>query len=174
MHVSLVPTAGGPGRPDHRASIVGTLWAHRPMRGDSHFGFLRCRIGWECEGQARLHLDERRSVDMRPDLLCRAHGAVSAVLDAKYKAERPAGFPNADLYQMLAYCTVLGLNEGHLVYAKGNEEGRTHAVQRAGVVIHCRALDLALEPAGLLKQVDQLARAIVKDSAHQRPVAAGL
>lgn len=132
------------------------------------------RIGWECERQARLHLDERHRVEIRPDLLCRSGGAVTAVLDAKYKAERPAGFPNADLYQMLAYCTVLGLDEGHLVYAKGNEEGRTHTVQRAGVVIYCRALDLALEPASLLTQVDQLAGAIVKDSAHQWPTAEGL
>jgi 5-methylcytosine-specific restriction enzyme subunit McrC len=132
------------------------------------------RVGWECERQARLQLDERRDVDMEPDLLCRSGGVVTAVLDAKYKAERPAGFPNADLYQMLAYCTVLGLNEGHLVYAKGNEVGRTHTVQRAGVVIHCRAVDLALEPAALLTQVDQLADAIVKDSAHQWAAAAGL
>lgn len=132
------------------------------------------RFGWECERQARLQLDERRDVDMEPDLLCRSGGVVTAVLDAKYKAERPAGFPNADLYQMLAYCTVLGLNEGHLVYAKGNEVGRTHTVQRAGVVIHCRALDLALEPAALLTQVDQLADAIVKDSAQQWAAAASL
>ena len=31
------------------------------------------------------------------------------MIDAKYKAEKPAGYPNADLYQLLAYCTVLGL-----------------------------------------------------------------
>jgi len=37
-----------------------------------------------------------------------------AVVDAKYKAERASGFPNADLYQMLAYCTALGLRDGHL------------------------------------------------------------
>jgi 5-methylcytosine-specific restriction enzyme subunit McrC len=59
-----------------------------------------------------------------------------AVVDAKYKAERPEGFPDADLYQMLAYCTVLGLAEGHLVYAKGNEPVMSHQIRRAGVTIH--------------------------------------
>ncbi|MDQ1308351.1 MAG: 5-methylcytosine-specific restriction enzyme subunit McrC [Actinomycetota bacterium] len=113
--------------------------------------------GWHCQLQAPLHLDEQRRIAMQPDLLCCHGDSRVAVVDAKYKAERPEGFPNADLYQMLAYCTVLGLREGHLIYAKGNEEGRVHTVQRCGVTIHCRALDLGLGPAALLRQVDQLA-----------------
>lgn len=115
------------------------------------------RTGWRCQLQAPLHLDEGRRIAMQPDLLCRRGDGQAAVVDAKYKAERPEGFPNADLYQMLAYCTVLGLDEGHLIYAKGNEDGSVHTVQRAGVTIHCRALDLGLGPAALLRQVDQLA-----------------
>jgi 5-methylcytosine-specific restriction enzyme subunit McrC len=110
-----------------------------------------------CQTQAALYLDDERQVDMRPDLLCRRHGSPTAVVDAKYKAERPEGFPNADLYQMLAYCTVLGLREGHLVYAKGNEPVSIHTVQKAGVIIRCHALDLALEPVDLIRQVDGLA-----------------
>jgi 5-methylcytosine-specific restriction enzyme subunit McrC len=120
------------------------------------------RFGWQCELQARLHLDDQRRVGMRPDLLCRAAGLPTAVVDAKYKAEKPNGFPNADLYQMLAYCTVLGLPEGHLIYAKGNEESGVHSVQRSGVTIHCKALDLGLEPAALLGQVGQLAGAVAR------------
>ncbi|CNL55673.1 Uncharacterised protein [Mycobacterium tuberculosis] len=60
---------------------------------------------------------------------------------------------------MLAYCTVLGLGEGHLVYAKGNEPVSIHRVQKAGTTIHCHALDLALKPADLLRQIDRLAEA---------------
>lgn len=116
--------------------------------------------GWRCATQAGLHLDEQCEVDMRPDLLCWRNGSVRAVIDAKYKAERPEGFPNADLYQMLAYCTVLGLDDGHLVYAKGNEPVSIHTVQRSGVTMHCHALDLALPPAALLQQVDELALAV--------------
>ena len=118
------------------------------------------QLDWQCQTQAPLHLDEQQFIDMKPDLLCRRGESQLAVVDAKYKAERPDGFPNADLYQMLAYCTVLGLNEGHLIYAKGNEEGRVHTVQQAGITIHCRALDLGLGPTDLLRQVDQLARVL--------------
>jgi 5-methylcytosine-specific restriction enzyme subunit McrC len=130
------------------------------------------RARWQCERQALLHLDDQRKVRMRPDLLCRIGRLPVAVVDAKYKAEKPAGFPNADLYQMLAYCTVLGLTDGHLIYAKGNEEGRVHTVQNAGITIHCKALDLGLKPAALLKQVDQLSRAVVL--AASKPVLVAL
>lgn len=126
------------------------------------------RFGWLCESQAPLHLDDQRAVRMRPDLLCRRSGHAVAVIDAKYKAEKPAGFPNADLYQMLAYCTVLGLSEGHLIYAKGNEEGRLHTVRNAGITIHCKALDLGLKPAALLRQIDQFSRAIWTANAPHR------
>jgi 5-methylcytosine-specific restriction enzyme subunit McrC len=89
-----------------------------------------------------------------------AGGTVFAVVDAKYKAEKPEGFPNADLYQLLSYCTVLGLDEGHLIYAKGNEPVDRHTVQGSGVVIHCHALDLSAAPAKMLRQVDYLARLV--------------
>lgn len=110
--------------------------------------------------QKPLSLDIRRRVTMKPDLMWENGGTVRAVVDAKYKAERPEGFPNADLYQMLAYCTVLGLDEGHLIYAKGNEPVDRHTVQGSGVVIHCHALDLSAPPARLLRQVDYLARLV--------------
>ena len=68
---------------------------------------------------------------MRPDFVWSHGGRARVVVDAKYKAEKPSGFPQADLYQMLAYCTVLGLDEGHLVYAKGTEEPAVHVVREA-------------------------------------------
>ena len=80
--------------------------------------------------QHRMHLDEARQVEMRPDFVWTGLDGRRVVVDAKYKAEKPAGFPQADLYQMLAYCTVLGLAEGHLVYAKGNEAAIAHEIQR--------------------------------------------
>ncbi|SDF04666.1 5-methylcytosine-specific restriction enzyme subunit McrC [Mycolicibacterium neoaurum] len=120
--------------------------------------------GWQCRPQAQMFLDESRNVELKPDLLCLSGAGSVAVIDAKYKAERPEGFPNADLYQMLSYCSVLGLADGHLVYAKGNESERVHTVQNSGVAIHCHALDLALEPDRLLRQVDKLAADISSQS----------
>lgn len=68
------------------------------------------------------------------------------MIDAKYKAEKSRGYPNADLYQLLAYCTVLGLRTGHSVYARGNEERH--------------ALDLDQAPDTLLAEVRGLAAII--------------
>lgn len=108
------------------------------------------------------HLDEASAVRMRPDLVVYGPGPRGAtpvaVVDAKYKAERPDGYPGADLYQMLAYCTALGLPEGHLIYAKGTAPHAAHRVRRAGIVLHQHALDLDQSPDGLLAHVAVLAR----------------
>ncbi|TRV80121.1 restriction endonuclease [Streptomyces sp. 130] len=104
------------------------------------------------------HLDEAAAIRMKPDLvLYEPGGAVCAVVDAKYKAEKRHGFPDADLYQMLAYCTALGLPEGHLVYAKGNAAHAAHTVRHAGTVIHQHALDLDQDPPGLLADLQEVA-----------------
>lgn len=107
--------------------------------------------------QYRTHLDEEQKVEIKPDFVWLEGGRPRVVVDAKYKAEKPAGFPQADLYQMLVYCTVLGLAEGHLVYAKGSEQARDYSVRGSRVRIHAHALDLELPPDALLRAVDGLA-----------------
>lgn len=111
--------------------------------------------------QHRMHLDHADQVRISPDLLWTGFDGRQVVADAKYKAARPAGFPQADLYQLLAYCTVLGLATGHLVYAKGNEAAIAHQVRGAGVVIHCHTLDLDRAPSELLHQIADLATQLV-------------
>ncbi|MCX5040581.1 MULTISPECIES: McrC family protein [Streptomyces] len=107
------------------------------------------------------HLDEASAIRMRPDfVLYGADGIPCAVVDAKYKAEKRGGYPDSDLYQMLAYCTALGLREGHLVYAKGNAPHVSHQVRHAGILIHQHALDLDQDPAGLLADIGRVARRI--------------
>ncbi|MGH3321610.1 MAG: McrC family protein [Streptosporangiaceae bacterium] len=115
------------------------------------------RHGGRARPQDHHHLDVRGRVRMRPDLVWYMAGHPQAVVDAKYKAERPSGFPDADLYQMLAYCTALGLLRGHLVYAKGNEDAARHEVRNVGIEIICHALDLDQAPGGLLADVGGVA-----------------
>jgi len=122
-----------------------------------------CRgLGLSARLQDPHHLDEASAIRMKPDfVLYGPHGTPCAVVDAKYKAEKREGFPDADLYQMLAYCTALGLHEGHLVYAKGNAPHAAHVVRHAGIVIHQHALDLDQEPSGLLSDVAKVASRLV-------------
>lgn len=114
--------------------------------------------GSRVEGQHGTVLDEAGAVDLRPDIVwLDAADRPLAVADAKYKAEKPSGFPNADVYQALAYAVALRLPDVHLVYAKGNEPVRTHEVRNSAVRVHAHALDLARPPSGLLAEVDALA-----------------
>ena len=103
-------------------------------------------------------LDEGSEVDMRPDVVWLDDQLRPlAVIDAKYKQEKPSGFPNADLYQSLAYATVLNLPRAHLIYAKGNAEVRKYTVRGNGLVISAHVLDLSLPQEELLAQVQMLA-----------------
>jgi 5-methylcytosine-specific restriction enzyme subunit McrC len=116
--------------------------------------------GGRVVAQSRHNLDVAGRVILKPDLVWRVGGIPVAVIDAKYKAQKPSGYPNADLYQLLAYCTVLGLRTGHLVYAVGNEEPARHVIRQAGIEIICHALDLSQSPTALLSNVRGLARRI--------------
>ena len=122
--------------------------------------------GW-ARPQDRQYLDVDDEVLMKPDLVWYLEGKPAAVVDAKYKSEKPAGFPDADLYQMLAYCTALGLTEGHLIYAKGNELETTHRVRHCGIGIHTRTLDLNAPPSDILSQLDVMAAGIASQAAVQ-------
>ncbi len=117
-------------------------------------------FGGRVEDQVQYYFDHAGQVVLRPDIVWKVSGSAVAVVDAKYKAEKPAGYPNADLYQLLAYCTVLGLPVGHLVYARGNAEPSRHVVRQSGIEILCHAVDLSLEPDLLIGQMRDLARTI--------------
>ncbi|MFF3540915.1 McrC family protein [Streptomyces platensis] len=110
-----------------------------------------------------VHLDEDRRVRMRPDFVWYGErGRPLVVADAKYKAGKAGGYPDADLYQMLAYCTALGLTEGHLVYAKGNDPYASHRVREAGTVLHQHALDLDRASDELLVEMSSLAQEMIR------------
>jgi 5-methylcytosine-specific restriction enzyme subunit McrC len=121
-------------------------------------------IGGLCEAQHRYTLDENGVIDIRPDLVWRIDGRPVAVIDAKYKAERPAGFPQADLYQALAYAMAYNLDRAHLVYAKGNEVATEWTVRHCLVRLTAHTLDLSGDPAALLGQVEEVGTRIFTGS----------
>lgn len=126
--------------------------------------------------QAPHHLDEGHAIRIVPDFVHYADdGTPQVVADAKYKAEKPAGFPDVDLYQMLAYCTALRLPDGHLVYARGNAPHAAHRVRHTGITIHQHTLDLDQPPAGLLSDVRALAGRLLPRTSRptQSPLLSG-
>lgn len=122
-------------------------------------------LGGASSLQYGTHLDEARAVGMRPDFVWSSGGVPRVVVDAKYKAEKYEGFPQADLYQLLAYCTVLGLSAGHLIYAKGSETSGVHKIKGADVTVYQHALDLSQSRIELLARIDDLAAQVTGTSA---------
>lgn len=123
---------------------------------ERHGGRLDAQRGHE-------HLDLQKRIRLIPDLTWWKGGTCRAVIDAKYKALADQRFPNADAYQMLAYCTALDLGRGYLVYAKdAGEADRNHTIRNAGKVIHVRAIDVERPPADVLAQVEQLAHVVAQ------------
>jgi len=110
--------------------------------------------------QKRWQFDEPRfdgvgRVPMAIDLLEYDGTAPVMVYDAKYKAAAGDGrYPNADFYQMLAYCTTVGLDRAVLVYAQGGPPVDRRVVNSA-VTIREWPLDLSLAPEQMLASIHE-------------------
>ncbi|MFF3005974.1 McrC family protein [Kitasatospora sp. NPDC057940] len=157
--------------PEHRPGelrLNGFLFDMNSLFEDFVTGALREAVrehGLSARLQDRHHLDTARLVRLRPDLVVYAADGRTpvAVVDAKYKTEENGAHPNEDLYQMLAYCTALSLNEGHLVYAAGQTDSRVHEVRGAagpggrGIRLYRHALELNASPDELLTDLRALA-----------------
>ena len=111
--------------------------------------------------QKHLTLDEAKSNDLYPDLLWQLGNRPIFVGDAKYKRITSTDFPNADIYQMLAYCTAADLPSGLLIYAAEDHERGGHRVKHsitnANKTIEVAAIDLSAQPEDILRQVKGLA-----------------
>jgi 5-methylcytosine-specific restriction enzyme subunit McrC len=118
----------------------------------------------------REFLDRERALRLKPDITFWRDGRLRAVIDAKYKQLVDARFPNADAYQMLAYCAGLGQERGFLVYARDVEQrSRTYRVRDGRATIEVRAIDLEATPDDVLQQVEVLAREVARSSS-ERPL----
>ncbi len=112
------------------------------------------------DDQVRLHLGQGRRVDIRPDIVVRVGSVPLLVADCKYKRVEPDGFKQHDVYQMLAYCTALGLDHGLLVYPKHAVPVDDEiAVVNSPVRIRQRSLDLS----GSLPELKAACRALADE-----------
>ncbi|WP_291382259.1 restriction endonuclease [Demequina sp.] len=130
----------------------------------------------ETREQYPVNLDVRPSslpaVHMDVDIVHLMRGVPVVVADAKYKAESASGkYPNADKYQMLAYCTALGLERGWLIYARGDRGPGVRRIVNTGIEIVEWPIDLSVEPRAILAQVDELASAMAGSASSTGRVA---
>lgn len=135
---------------------------------------LRGRLA--VEAQTGTHLDAKRRVWMRPDLVFRRPGSAEPVYvgDIKYKVADDAMGRNADYYQLLAYATALDLPEGVLIYCR-SEGGRPVGeitVRHSGKKLAVKALDLTGPPAEVAEEIERLADWIADRAAPSRLAAA--
>jgi 5-methylcytosine-specific restriction enzyme subunit McrC len=120
--------------------------------------------------QYKSHLDvpdHESRLTMYADVVHVVCGEPRIVFDAKYKAADPRGsYPNADHYQMLAYCTALQVPTAWLGYAGGGPPRRRRIVNTDITVVEY-PLDLSANPRELLAQIDLLAASAWQDQASR-------
>jgi 5-methylcytosine-specific restriction enzyme subunit McrC len=87
-----------------------------------------------------------------------------AVADVKYKIADDGNARRADQYQLLAYCTALGLPIGTLIYAQstGAAPEREITVRNSGQRLRAVPLDLTGSPAAIENAVQRLADSLLQ------------
>ncbi len=116
-----------------------------------------------------IYLDTDLRLRLSPDALWRDGRRPILVLDAKYKStDKPIP---ADVYQMVAYCNAIGVDEAVLVYASTVPD--RHVLVRSGVRIHRFPLDPDGTPAQIEARLKHLADTLseVRRRAHLRGAA---
>lgn len=114
----------------------------------------------------RLDTGAGPQLSLRADVVWRRRGEVKAVIDSKYKSLYAGStMPNADAYQMLAYCIGFDVHRGFLVYARDSlGRPRIHEVRKHGYEIDVRAVDIEAKPEDVLRDIDRIADAIAAES----------
>lgn len=148
------------------ASFVVSMWKVFEDFVTTALGESFSRLGQHSETQYPAFLDGPRldggaRVTMSVDLVHFAGRQPVTVLDAKYKALNfAASSPNADHYQMLAYCTALQVKHAVLVYA-GESSPLTRRVAFTDIDVTEHPLDLSQSPADMLAALERLAASVV-------------
>lgn len=130
----------------------------------------------DVRGQYRANLDVRGRVPIKPDLVFFDGGGVAYVADAKYKIASDGVGRHADYYQLLAYCTALGVQEGVLLYAQNDgaiPEREVTVLGPSGKLLRTMSVnimgsihDLELEMKRVADHIAAWANATLSEDAH--------
>ena len=107
-----------------------------------------------------IALDEDAQLRPHPDLSLWQGSSCVFVGDAKYK--ETARGEAADLFQLLAYCSATGLDEGTLLYAEKPTGPSIHQVVRGGPRLRVETVDITAPLDELLHRTKELAAEIAQ------------
>ena len=99
-------------------------------------------------------------IHLRPDFTLAIGGRLFLVGDIKWK--RLAGSPlvTTDLYQVITYCTALGIKEGVLIYPGHRDRVWKYALARAPLSVEIRSLRVTGRREACTRSLDRLARSL--------------
>jgi 5-methylcytosine-specific restriction enzyme subunit McrC len=118
--------------------------------------------------QRTYRLGNSGQLNIRPDIVFLRDGNEIAVADTKYKIlNEKKKLRNEDAYQLITYCTRLGLDVGHLIYAVGVDDGDddiplAHDIQRSPVRLAVHRVDLKRDLELLQKDIAAIGAAILR------------
>jgi 5-methylcytosine-specific restriction enzyme subunit McrC len=120
--------------------------------------------GWLVSAQPTHTVNHARpdqpDIAMRPDATVDRGGRPRLVLDAKWKRLPRAALVTPDLYQVLAYCTALGVGQAVLVYAGRRERVWDYTFPESPVRVSVRTLNVAGSRAACARGARRLGRAL--------------
>jgi 5-methylcytosine-specific restriction endonuclease McrBC regulatory subunit McrC len=109
-------------------------------------------------------------INMRPDLLLLRGAKAVAVGDIKYKELLRIGdWRHPGIYQLMAYCAHLKLNEGLLIYADKRPITESRVVG-CNLTIRTIGVDLSGKPSEILEQARQAADALIRSCLPRWPI----
>ncbi len=124
----------------------GASWRVEPQR--------TCTINLPVPGQPDLTI--------RPDVLLLRDGSPLLVVDAKWKRLARGQPETADLYQMLAYCTALDIQQAALIYPGRRNRAWTFPLRQTPVRIGVHTLTVTASPERCRGALRRLADALIR------------
>jgi 5-methylcytosine-specific restriction endonuclease McrBC regulatory subunit McrC len=79
---------------------------------------------------------------VRPDIVLERAGRPVLVVDAKWKRLKGSPLVTEDIYQLMAYCTALGIRRALLVYPGSRDRRWCYRLARAPVEVEVRTLSV--------------------------------
>ena len=106
------------------------------------------------------HLDKQGLFRIAPDYMFSRDGVPIGLADAKYKvAESSKQIRNADINQMIAYCSRFNLSAGHLIYAKSPEFSVD--IEGGDLALTVHELDLSNSKSEIMSKLEKIWTSIV-------------